>query len=136
MRMSRIIFLALVAFWLFIIAGSFLFVKAEIDERKLAREEAIEKLIAEESPRVEKYLKYNYENIDSVTITGVDVNPTGIPHIMGYVNGDKKLSFDAGVYDEHYEGALIISGESFPYTKSLNQDVLSVSEIEEIEKNE
>nr|WP_244966933.1 DUF1433 domain-containing protein [Listeria grandensis] len=136
MRTSRFIFLVLVAFWLFIIVGSFIFVKKEIDERKLAREAAVDKLIVEESPRVEKYLKYNYENIDSVVITGVDINPTGIPHIKGYVNGDRKLSFDAGVYDEHYEGALIISGESFPHAKSPNQEVLSVSEIEEIEKRE
>ncbi|WP_159102571.1 hypothetical protein [Listeria cornellensis] len=57
MRTSRFIFLVLIAFWLFIIVGSFLFVKKEIDERTLAREEAIDKLIVEESPRVEKLFK-------------------------------------------------------------------------------
>nr|WP_246369343.1 DUF1433 domain-containing protein [Listeria rustica] len=131
---TKIILASIGILLLFSITGGVLFVKHEINKREEAREEADNKLIAEEKPRIEKYLKYNYENIDSVTVTEVVHNPTGIPHIMGYVNGDKKLSFDAGVYDERFEGALDATGDSFPYTKDLNHNMVSVSEIEKREQ--
>lgn len=131
---TKIILASIGVLLLFSITGGVLFVKHEIHKQEVVKEEANDKLIAEEKPRIEKYLKYNYENIDSVTITGVDVNPTGIPHIMGYVNGDKKLAFDAGIYGEHFETALNVDGESFPYAKSLEHDMVPVSEIEKREQ--
>ncbi|WP_233230965.1 AbrB/MazE/SpoVT family DNA-binding domain-containing protein [Listeria weihenstephanensis] len=38
---------------------------------------------------------------------------------MEYVNGDEKLTFDAGVYDEPFEGTLNLSGDTFPNSISI-----------------
>lgn len=53
------------------------------------------KLMAEQKPRIEKFLAYNFNNIDSITLTGTHTNPTGITHIEGYINDNKKLWIDA-----------------------------------------
>lgn len=131
---TKIILASIGVLLLFSITGGVLFVKHEIHKREVVQETADDKLIAEEKPRIEKYLKYNYENIDTVTITHVKYNPTGIPHLRGYVNGDKELAFDAGIYDEHFETALNITSDDFPNTKDPNQDTLTVSEIEKREE--
>lgn len=67
-------------------------------------------LLTSESPRIEKYLKYNYENIKSVTFTKVVVTPMGVPHIQGYVNNNEDMSFNAGIYEKHFETALDSTG--------------------------
>ncbi|WP_240616072.1 DUF1433 domain-containing protein [Listeria kieliensis] len=52
-------------------------------------------LMQEQKPRIEKFLNYNYNNIESVTLTGTYTNPTGVTHIEGYLNNNKKLEIDA-----------------------------------------
>src|SRR5699024_650904 len=83
-----------------------------------------------------KYLKYNYKGIDSVTLTGVKINPTGIPHIEGYINDDKEISFDAGIYDEHFEAALNFDFDrNKPEYRNGDNQVRNTT-VSEIEKEE
>lgn len=133
---TKIIIASIGILLLLTITGGALIVKQEVTKKENAALEADKKLMAEEKPRIEKYLVYNYENIKSVTLTKVDHNPTGIPHILGYVNGDKELSFDAGIYDEHFETALDATGDRFPHTKLPGHETLTVTEIEKLEKEQ
>ncbi|WP_077913193.1 DUF1433 domain-containing protein [Listeria floridensis] len=54
-------------------------------------------LIQEQKPRIEKFLNYNFNNIKSISLTNTYTNPTGVVHIEGYINDDKKLWIDAAV---------------------------------------
>ncbi|WP_317912503.1 DUF1433 domain-containing protein [Carnobacterium maltaromaticum] len=107
-----------------IITGGWLIVK-EIQKKEL---------LTENAPLIEKYLKYNYEGIKSVTFSEVKVNPTGIPHIIGYVNNDKDTYFSAGIYNEKFDGDIGVS--NIPMTdNNLEFGAKSVSDIEKEEKN-
>ncbi|MGY3779251.1 DUF1433 domain-containing protein [Isobaculum melis] len=103
------------------------FLKKEFDKKKL---------IESEGPRIEKYLKYNFKDIKSVTFTDVVMNPTGIPHIHGYVNDDAHLGFSAGIYDEHYEADFSwYNSEISPESNNLYKNK-TVTEIEKEEANQ
>ncbi|KRN69578.1 hypothetical protein IV70_GL000464 [Carnobacterium maltaromaticum DSM 20342] len=107
-----------------IITGGWLIVK-EIQKKEL---------LTENAPLIEKYLKYNYEGIKSVTFSEVKVNPTGVPHIIGYVNNDKDTYFSAGIYNEKFDGDIGVS--NIPMTdNNLEFGAKSVSDIEKEEKN-
>lgn len=106
-----------------IITGGW-FILKEIQKKNFLKEEA---------PRIEKYLKYNYENIKSVTFTEVKVYPTGVPHIIGYVNDDKSTYFNAGIYNSHFEQSLSTKNIS-ETDAAFNNGAKSVSEIENEEK--
>ncbi|GGC95746.1 DUF1433 domain-containing protein [Enterococcus wangshanyuanii] len=54
--------------------------------------------------RIEKYIKYNYEDINIITFTDSKRVPTGGTYIHGYVNNDKKLSFTAWLTPEVFQG--------------------------------
>lgn len=103
-----------------------IYLKKTFDEKQLLKTEA---------PRIEKYLKYNFEGINSITFSEVLINPTGIPHIKGYINNNKDFRFNAGIYDEHFEGALNFRGSVKPVHKFSDESEKNVSEIEEEEKN-
>lgn len=106
-----------------IITGGWLIVK-EIQKKEL---------LTENAPLIEKYLKYNYEGIKSVTFSEVKVNPTGVPHIIGYVNNDKDTYFSAGIYNEKFDGDIGVS--NIPMTDiNLEFGAKSVSDIEKEEK--
>ncbi|WP_366533619.1 DUF1433 domain-containing protein (plasmid) [Carnobacterium maltaromaticum] len=106
-----------------IITGGWLIVK-EIQKKEL---------LTENAPLIEKYLKYNYEGIKSVTFSEVKVNPTGVPHIIGYVNNDKDTYFSAGIYNEKFDGDIGVS--NIPMTdNNLEFGAKSVSDIEKEEK--
>ncbi|PFJ75536.1 DUF1433 domain-containing protein [Bacillus nitratireducens] len=99
--------------------------------------EELEKYMAEQKNRIEKYLKYNYNNVHSVTLTDIHKNPTGVVHINGYINGDKDLEIDASVVSE--KGIEFVGGLSREfYNKNkkpeLGDKSKSVSEIEAEEK--
>jgi len=107
---------------LFIITGGWLILKA-VQETKF---------LNEEKPRIEKYLKYNYENIETVTFTEVKIHPTGVPHIIGYVNGDESTYFDAGIYNKHFEGDISTSNISMT-DDNFDNGAKNVSDIEKEE---
>lgn len=98
----------------------------------LMKENQKKDLLNMESPRIEKYLKYNYKDIKSVTFTDVSNNPTGVPHIKGYVNNDKKQYFDVGIYSEKFDAGLNFLGDKKPDYK--NEGVTKT--VTEIEKEE
>jgi len=98
--------------------------KKELDKKQLLKTEG---------PRIEKYLKYNYKNITTVHFTDVIINPTGIPHIKGYINNDKELKFNAGIYDKHYEASLSWFNDN---TAPKRYNDLKNKTVTEIEKEE
>jgi len=91
----------------------------------------------EQKPRIEKFLKYNYNNIESVTLTGTKKNPMGGFSIKGYVNENKnfKISVPASL-ESNIE---YVNGLADPFFeenyKFPGQDTKTISEIEEIEKS-
>jgi hypothetical protein len=109
----------------FLVAGNYVIFKA-IQEIKF---------LLEEKPRIEKYLKYNYENIENITLTKIVVTPKEITHIEGYVNNRKDMKFDAIVYDKHFEKTLRSTGKKTLTRnyKALENGEKSVSEIEKEE---
>ncbi|PER24691.1 hypothetical protein CN485_21925 [Bacillus cereus] len=99
--------------------------------------EELKKYMAEQKIRIEKYLKYNYNNVHSVTLTDIHRNPTGVVHINGYINGDKDLEIDASVVSEkgiEFVGGLSEEFDDKNYKTELGGKLKSVSEIEEEEK--
>ncbi|MBC1228593.1 DUF1433 domain-containing protein [Listeria booriae] len=127
-----ILYTSIILLLLIIITGGWLFVNHQ------QKEKAIDTIAKEEQPRIEKYIRYNYNDIESVHFTDITINPTGIPHVEGYVNNDKDAWFDAGIYDKHFEVALSQSGKLLMMLKpefEAEGAAKSVSEIEAEEKN-
>ncbi|WP_314065589.1 DUF1433 domain-containing protein [uncultured Vagococcus sp.] len=120
--MKKKTFLIIFSIALIVLGGVYL--KKQIEKSQL---------ISEEGPRIEKYLRYNYKDINSVTFTNVKVNPTGIPHITGYVNNHKDMNFNAGIYKNHFSRALDFF-EKKPEFKSNNGEIKSIEEIDKEEK--
>lgn len=116
-------FIILFCIILILVGGSYL--KKEFDKKEI---------IETEGPRIEKYLKYNYKGIDSITFTTVKMNPTGVPHIIGYVNNNKDMNFNAGIYKNHFSRSLDFF-DKIPEYKNKDGLVKSVSEIEKEEAN-
>lgn len=102
---------------------------------KFMEKKKIDTYVDKQKPRIEKYLNYHYDNIESVTITGTKKNPMGGFFINGYVNNDKNLS----IYAEGSVGTDIeyVSGLNYTFYKKYNKsnNNKSVSEIEEEERN-
>lgn len=91
----------------------------------------------EQKPRIEKFLKYNYNNIDSVTLTGTKKNPMGGFSIKGYINDDKSLTITVPTesIDTNIEYVDGLNGEFIDKnTKFSGENSKSVSEIEAEEK--
>ncbi|MEK5300161.1 DUF1433 domain-containing protein [Bacillus sp. FSL R10-2201] len=98
----------------------------------LKQKEIEEKFWNEQKERVEKYIHYNIKDVKSITFREHKVSPMGIPHIRGYINGDKALWFDAGIgTTENFEDDFGCSGELDEMIKKPDK---SVSEIEKEEK--
>ncbi|PET39188.1 hypothetical protein CN520_19445 [Bacillus cereus] len=98
----------------------------------LKQKEIEEKFWNEQKERVEKYIHYNIKDVKSITFREHKVSPMGVPHIRGYINGDKGLWFDAGIgTTENFEDDFGCSGE---LDKLIKKPDKSVSEIEKEEK--
>ncbi|EHJ6452354.1 DUF1433 domain-containing protein [Listeria monocytogenes] len=96
-------------------------------------QENIEKeaFLKEEAPRIEQFLKYNYNNINKLSFTHVKVSPMGIPYIEGFINNDENLFFSATIYDEHFENSISIPEDVSNWRK--NEINKTVSEIQQEE---
>ncbi|MFK4312366.1 MULTISPECIES: DUF1433 domain-containing protein [unclassified Bacillus (in: firmicutes)] len=98
----------------------------------LKQKEKEEKFWNEQKERVEKYIHYNIQDVKSITFTENKISPMGVPHIRGYINGDKALWFDAGIgTTENFEDDFGCSGELDEMIKKPDK---SVSEIKKEEK--
>ncbi|MGX7417360.1 DUF1433 domain-containing protein [Carnobacterium gallinarum] len=106
-----------------------------IGVRSIIKYTGNKKLIEEEGPLIEKYLKYTYKNITDVKFETVHTNPTGIKHIQGFVNKNPEMEFDAGIYDEHFSAALNwLDDEKSPEIKPEYE--LKSKTVQEIKKEE
>ncbi|MGY3779252.1 DUF1433 domain-containing protein [Isobaculum melis] len=121
MKKKKIVIL----FFVFILIGG-VYLKKEADKKKL---------LETEGPRIEKYLKHNYENYESITFETVVVSPTGTPHIKGYVNNDPELKFDIGISRDHFNAGLNWDDDNKSLTKKEAYKYQSKT-VEEIEKEE
>ncbi|PER24689.1 hypothetical protein CN485_21915 [Bacillus cereus] len=99
--------------------------------------EAQKKYMAEQKIRIEKYLKYNYNNVHSVILTDMYKDPMGVIHIEGYINEDKNLKIDAIIESEkgiEFVGGLSGGFDDKNHKSELEGKLKSVSEIEAEEK--
>lgn len=102
---------------------------------KFMEKQKINTYVETQKPRIEKFLKYHYNNIETVTITGTKKNPMGGFSIEGYINDDKDLYISTrGELGTDIE---YVSGLSYDFDQKYNKsnNNKSVSEIEEEERN-
>ncbi|HDR7002314.1 TPA: DUF1433 domain-containing protein, partial [Bacillus cereus] len=86
----------------------------------------------QQETRIEKYIRYNIKDVQSITFTKHEVNPMGVPSVDGYINNDKELNFSASISTtKNFEDKLSRSGKLGELVK---KPAKSVSEIEKEEK--
>ncbi|MES9694967.1 hypothetical protein CN639_20295 [Bacillus toyonensis] len=86
----------------------------------------------QQETRIEKYIRYNIKDVQSITFTKYEVNPMGVPSVDGYINNDKELNFSASISTtKNFEDKLSRSGKLGELVKKPEK---SVSEIEKEEK--
>lgn len=99
------------------------------------KQEAADQFLKEEAPRIEKYLKYNYNNIENVTFTKVDYTGMDTPYIEGYVNGDKDLYFTTSIYNDHFEKNVGMPIEMYEWAKyPVDKTVTEIQQEENSKK--
>ncbi|MED1011913.1 DUF1433 domain-containing protein [Bacillus mycoides] len=98
----------------------------------LKQKEKEEQFWKVQEARVEKYIRYNIKDVQSITFTKHEVNPMGVPSVDGYINNDKELNFSASISTtKNFEDKLSRSGK---LGKLVKKPEKSVSEIEKEEK--
>ncbi|MED3347570.1 DUF1433 domain-containing protein [Bacillus thuringiensis] len=98
----------------------------------LKQKEKEEQFWKRQEARVEKYIRYNIKDVQSITFTENKVSPMGVPHIKGYINNNKELDFIANISTtENFEDKFTRSGK---LGKLIKDPEKSVSEIEKEEK--
>lgn len=63
----------------------------------IAENEMKKEILKREGPRVEKFMKYNFEGIKKITIKSLEETPMGGYFLNGYINDDKDLDFSADI---------------------------------------
>ncbi|PFD26910.1 DUF1433 domain-containing protein [Bacillus thuringiensis] len=98
----------------------------------LKKKEQEEKFWKAQEARIEKYIRYNIEDVESITFTKKDVSPMGVPYLEGHINHNKELDFIASISTtENFEDDFTRSGE---LGKLIKKPAKSVSKIEKEEK--
>ncbi|MFC9414743.1 DUF1433 domain-containing protein [Bacillus mobilis] len=122
--MKKIVILIVSA--LLLIAGGYF----TMEYLKQKEEEA--KFWKVQEARGEKYIRYNIQDVKSITFTEKSVSPMGVPRLKGYINNNKELDFIARISTtENFEGQFTRSGK---LGKLIKDPEKSVSEIEKEEK--
>ncbi|PHG21325.1 hypothetical protein COI43_29255, partial [Bacillus pseudomycoides] len=94
----------------------------------LNQKEEEEKFWKVQEARVEKYIRYNIQDVKSITFTEKSVSPMGVPRLKGYINNNKELDFIARISTtENFEDQFTRSGK---LGKLIKDPEKSVSEIE------
>ncbi|QQP80518.1 DUF1433 domain-containing protein [Bacillus sp. TK-2] len=123
--MKKVVILIVSA--LLLIAGGFFTLEY------LKHKEEEEKFWKVQEARVEKYIRYNIQDVKSITFTEKSVSPMGVPRLKGYINNNKELDFIARISTtENFEDKFTCSGEL--YDNYMKKPAKSVSEIEKEEK--
>ncbi|PHC24177.1 hypothetical protein COE95_29965, partial [Bacillus toyonensis] len=98
----------------------------------LKQKEKEEQFWKVQEARVEKYIRYNIEDVKSITFTKKDVSPMGVPYLEGHINHNEELDFIASISTtENFEDDFTRSGE---LGKLIKKPANSVSKIEKEEK--
>ncbi|MES5942513.1 MULTISPECIES: DUF1433 domain-containing protein [unclassified Bacillus cereus group] len=98
----------------------------------LKQKEEEEKFWKVQEVRVEKYIRYNIQDVKSITFTENKISPMGVPRIKGYINNNKELDFIASISTtENFEDKFTRSGK---LGKLIKNPEKSVSEIQKEEK--
>ncbi|PEA56716.1 hypothetical protein CON64_00290 [Bacillus pseudomycoides] len=122
MKKKLIVILSII----FIIAGGYFTMEY------LKQKEKEEKFWKTQEARVEKYIRYNIKDVQSITFTKHEVNPMGVPSVDGYINNNKELNFSASISTtKDFENKFSRSRELGKLVKTPTK---SVSEIEKEEK--
>ncbi|PEJ02244.1 DUF1433 domain-containing protein [Bacillus wiedmannii] len=122
--MKKVIILGVSA--LLLIAGGFFTLEY------LKHKEQEEKFWKVQETRVEKYIRYNIQDVKSITFTEKSVSPVGVPRLKGYINNNKELDFISRISTtENFEDKFTRSGK---LGKLIKDPEKSVSEIEKEEK--
>lgn len=105
-------------------------------KQHIENKEIEEVILKRELPRVEKYIKYNFKNIEKFTLESFEKNPMGSYFLDGYINDDTELFFSAIVGDK-FEGDTAYSPKLIPKKKDSNgvEILKDIEDIEEEEKN-
>lgn len=108
---------------------------------KIMEKQKINAYVERQKPRIEKYLKYNYNNVESVIISNnIEKNPMGGFFIDGYINNDPNIDISVAVssYPNDIEYVSDINGDFYDKYKkeNLKGKSKSVSEIIEEEKQD
>lgn len=100
----------------------------------IAENEMKKEILKREGPRVEKFMKYNFEGIKKITIKSLEETPMGGYFLNGYINDDKDLDFSADIGTK-FEKNISYSEELIPKKKDSN-GVEILKDIEDIEEEE
>lgn len=89
-----------------------------------------------QKPRIEKFYKYNYQRVESITFGKSYTFPNKTNVIEGYINNDKDLSFKAYVDPgTNFESEGTVSKDLSKLLKpEFQSKVMSVTDIQKKEK--
>ncbi|MFC0233898.1 DUF1433 domain-containing protein [Vagococcus entomophilus] len=65
-------------------------------EQQKNSEQKIANFWETQKPRVEKFIKYNFKDVKTITFTKIENDPLG-SNLFGYINNDKEMDFDVSV---------------------------------------
>ncbi|ALS02377.1 hypothetical protein ATZ33_13570 [Enterococcus silesiacus] len=86
--------------------------------------------------RIEEYVRYNYNNIESITFTDSKKVPTGSTYVHGYINEKKNLSFSAWLTPNTFEGEFTNSPELDQLSKyEKNKLPNEIEKEQQVEEN-
>ena len=94
----------------------------------LKQKDEEEKFWKVQEARVEKYIRYNIQDVKSITFTEKSVSPMGVPRLKGYINNNKELDFIARISTtENFEDKFTCSGELYDnYMKNQQSPYLKL----------
>lgn len=97
----------------------------EYHEEKIEQHEELVSLVKEETPKIKRYVQTEDDKKVMHTITieyeKTDFDPTGAVTIYGYVNNDRKLSFEVVADFGDEKGKTTLSMGAFYSSKKLNK---------------
>lgn len=108
---------------------------------KMTKQNKLDQYLISQKPRIEKYLKYNYENIGDIKLEKVEETPMGGIYINGVfidLSNNKEITFVAKVEPNtgvEKVGSFPVDFHDKNLKKELKGKTKSVSEIEKIERN-
>ncbi|OHO71005.1 hypothetical protein HMPREF2580_09365 [Staphylococcus sp. HMSC036D05] len=130
---KKIILILIILVGIILIVGSIYF-KLKYDNKK----EKEQQYYDEQKERITLYMRYNVKGFKSIKFTEIRKNPMDGYDIKGYLNGDKNISFTAGItsiddfnFDADLSYSKELSEKFIKNTKSVSQIKKEKSKKEE-----